>query len=278
MNCFMCASSMSFFMTKDFRAHGLDTVEYWRCNDCGFVVSKTLIEMAPAEWERVNHEWHASYQGRGFDPRDPNWNTRLQNQARMLHDIQERGLLNRNGRWLDYACGDAKLSSLLRTHYNLNLLNYERYMPKREGYIEDRELVPGSFDFVITTSVFEHFTRREQFDFVEALLSRNGVLGIHTLVCENVPADPTWFYLHPVHCAFHTNRSMEVLFRQWGCRCSVYNVDAQLWLWFKENPREVEAAIERTNRRADGPSYIFKEGFVDYWKCAPYRSAPDARE
>ena len=264
-------------MSKEFRAHGLDTAEYWRCVDCGFVVCRTLVEMAPAEWEKVNHEWHAAYQGSAWDARDPNWNTRLRNQARMLYDAQQVGLLDRDGRWLDYACGDAKLSSILRTQYRLHLLNYERYMPKRDGYIEDTELVPGSFDFVITTSVLEHFTRREQFDFVHGLVSSTGVLGIHTLVCENVPADPTWFYLHPVHCAFHTNRSMEVLFKQWDCTCSIYSVDAQLWLWFKRNPREVAAAIGQANRRADGPSYIFKEGFVDYWKCAPYRSGSEAR-
>ena len=133
--------------------------------------------------------------------------------------------------------------------------------------------MPGVFDFVITTSVFEHFTRREQFDFVQALVSKNGVLGVHTLVCENVPADPRWFYLNPVHCAFHTNRSMEILFRQWGYACSVYNVDAQLWLWFKNDPQDVEAAIGRANLRAGGLYYVFKRGFVDYWKCAPYRTA-----
>jgi hypothetical protein len=66
---------------------------------------------------------------------------------------------------------------------------------------------------------------------------------------------------------------MEILFHQWGYTCSVYNVDAQLWLWFKRGPQEVEAAIERANRRAGGLTYIFKRGFVDYWKCDPYRTA-----
>jgi hypothetical protein len=264
---------MIFFISKQFQEHGLDTAEYWRCTDCGFVVSKTHVEMVPAEWERLNHDLHASYQGKESDPGDPKWNARLQNQTRMINDVQEMGLLNRYDRWLDYACGDAKLSGLLQTQYNLNVLNYERYMPRREGYIEEYELVPGSFDFLITTSVFEHFTRREQFDFVEGLLSKNGVLGLHTLVCENVPRDPTWFYLNPVHCAFHTNASMEILFRQWGYKCSVYNVDAQLWLWFKNDPQEVEAIIGAANSRADGPRYLIKRGFVDYWKCAPYRTA-----
>jgi hypothetical protein len=263
---------MSFFISKVFREYGLDTADYWRCGDCGFVVSKTHVELTPSEWERVNYEWHASYQGTQSDPRDPKWNTRLQNQTRMLNDIQKIGLLDRNRRWLDYACGDAKLSGLLRTHHNLKLLNYERYMPKQEGYIEASDLLPGAFDFVITTAVFEHFTRRDQFDFVEALVSKNGVLGLHTLVCEKVPDDPTWFYLNPVHCAFHTNRSMDLLLRQWGYTSSLYNVEAQLWLWFKRDPQEVEAIVRQANSRRDCVPYIFKRGFVDYWKCAPYRT------
>jgi hypothetical protein len=66
---------------------------------------------------------------------------------------------------------------------------------------------------------------------------------------------------------------MEILFRQWGYTYSVYNVDAQLWLWFKNDPQDVEAAIGRANLRAGCLHYVFKRGFVDYWKCDPYRTA-----
>lgn len=263
---------MNFFLTKEFHEYGLDTAEYWKCSECGLVASKTHVEMSPAQWENINHLVHSGYQGTEFDANDPRWYSRIETQARLLNDVQEIGLLNRNDRWLDYACGDARLSRLLRRQYNLNLLNYERYMPKREGFVDESELLRQGFDFVITTAVFEHLTHREEFDFVEGLLSRNGVLGLHTLVCENVPADPSWFYMNPAHGTFHTNRSMEILFRQWGYTSSVYNVDAQLWLWFKTNPEHVQAVIAQANTRADRPTYVFKRGFVDYWKCAPYRT------
>jgi hypothetical protein len=269
LKCLICGAPMSFFFAGQFPALGLDRVEYWRCDNCGFVISKTHVEMDPATWERVNYAWHASYQGKKEDDRDPNWINRINNQALVLHDLWQMQLLNDKGRWLDYACGDAKLSRTLGTRYHLPLLNYERYMPHREDFLDVRDLVPGGFDLVITTGVFEHLTRREQFDGVEALVSKAGVLGTHTLVCENVPADPTWFYLNPVHCAFHTNKSMEILFRQWGYTCSIYNVEAQLWLWFQTDPHEVDAAIRRANDRAQGPFYVYKEGFVDYWKGSP---------
>jgi hypothetical protein len=234
-------------------------------------MSKTHAELTPALWERINREQHASYQGTDRDPADPNWLMRLQQQAVLLHDLQQMGLLQRDDRWLDYACGDGKLSDLLQTRYDLRLLKYERYLRRQAGYLAEEDLTPGSFDFVITTSVFEHLIRREQFDAVEMLLSPRGVLGLHTLVCESIPADPAWFYLHPVHCTFHTNRSMEILFRQWGYTCSIYNVAAQLWLWFKTAPGDVETRMQWANGRSDGPAYVFKEGFVDYWKSSPLR-------
>lgn len=274
LKCLICSSSMGFFFSKPYHAFGLDTIDYWRCENCGFVISKTHVEMSPSAWERINYEWHASYQGQESDGGDPKWILRLRNQALVLHDLQQKGLLNRDERWLDYACGDGKLSAMLRSEHGLDLLRYERYMPRKDGYLAEEDLVPGTFGLVITTSIFEHLMRREQFDAIESLVGRNGVQGIHTLVCESVPADPTWFYMNPAHCTFHTNKSMEILFRQWNYTCSVYNVEAQLWLWFKDNPRDVGAAIQQANARPQGPCYVFKEGFVDYWKSSPLHRIP----
>jgi cyclopropane fatty-acyl-phospholipid synthase-like methyltransferase len=51
-------------------------------------------------------------------------------------------------------------------------------------------MIQGSFDFVISTSVFEHLTLREHFDGINKLVYEHGVLGLHTLVRENIPCDP----------------------------------------------------------------------------------------
>jgi len=268
--CIICGSPMHFFLSKPFHLDGLEKADYWRCNECRFVISKTHAEMTPATWKKLNYQVHASYQGTEHPPDDdPNWITRLNHQAQMLHDVEQIGLLQPDGRWLDYACGDGRLSAILQERYHRNLLKYEAYMQSREDYLRDSDLVPASFDLVITTSVFEHFFRRSHFDTVESLLSAQGVLATHTLVCESVPDDPTWFYMNPVHCAFHTNRSMEILFRQWGYTCSIYNVEARLWLWFKSDADNVEKRIQEANSRTGSPFYLFKRGFVDYWKCVP---------
>ncbi len=271
MNCLICAAAMRFFFSKTFDLPELQSAEYWRCEGCGFVLSRTHAGMSAAEWQRLNHAAHAVYQGTDSDPGDPRWRSRLESQARVLADAGAIGLLEQRGRWLDYACGDGKLSDELKARHGLELRKYDRYMGQGGDYLADAALEPGCFDFVVTTSVFEHLTRRDQFDFIHALVAPQGVLGIHTLVCEAVPWDPAWFYLVPAHCAFHTNQSMALLFAQWGYAASVYSVEAQLWLWFKGDPDRVEAIVEQANRRSDAPRYVFKRGFMDYWKASPLR-------
>jgi hypothetical protein len=255
--------------SKPFSAYNLKSVEYLKCTHCGFVVSKTHTEMSINDWEILNKDYHHSYQGKEFNPDDPRWIERLEAQAAVLYDAVEIGLI-KFGKWLDYACGDGKLSYYLDNRYNITLHNYDRYMPPENNFLDVSQLKQRTFDFVITTSVFEHFTRRLQFDYVESLVNpENGVLGIHTVVCEHVPADPNWFYYLPVHCSFHTNKSMEMLFQQWGYFESVYNLEARLWLWFKkdkEMSNDIKSIVEKANQRIGGHHYIYKQGFVDYWK------------
>lgn len=265
MNCVICGGAMAYYFSKTFDSFGLTKVDYWRCDACGFAISKTHADMSPAEWAALNEAYHSAYLGSETNADDPHWIERLQSQSRLLDDAAGLGLLNGQGRWLDYACGDGKLSELLQDS-GRTLLKYDRYMGGRAGYLGDTALRPRSFDFVITTSVFEHLTRREHFDSIENLVSDEGVLGLHTLVREEIPRDPTWFYLLPVHCAFHSNRSMSHLLQQWGYVSSVYNVDARLWLCFKKMPAVMREQIERANRRPQGHQYILADGFVDYWK------------
>ena len=265
MKCLICNSDMAYYFSKEFNAGGLSNVDYWRCSNCGFSMSKTHAEMTAGDWASLNNKYHSDYQGKDLNPDDPRWITRLEAQAKLLSDAAGIGLLKTGGKWLDYACGDGKLSALLKNEGHA-LLKYDRYMSHQNDYLTDDGISPGSFDFVITTSVFEHFTRREQFEEVEALVADSGVLGLHTLVRENIPRDPSWFYLLPAHCAFHTNKSMGLLFAQWGYTCSVYNVDSRLWLWFKQPIKNIKECVERANLRPISPFYIFKSGFVDYWK------------
>ena len=264
MNCLICTERLGFSFSKKFAVFGLSKVDYWGCPNCGFTISRTHAEMTVAEWESLNHEYHAAYQLSESNPDDPRWVARLKNQTQVISDAAEIGLINGNERWLDYACGDGKLSDLLNQE-GLKLLKFDRYMARNDGYLSAEELVPRNFKFVITTSVFEHLRFRDQFDAIESLVADNGVFGVHTMVCETVPRDPDWFYLIPVHCAFHTNKSMSLLMQQWGYVASIYHVESRLWLWFKRQDR-LEQRIDDANKRSNEVSYLYRHGFVDYWK------------
>ena len=86
----------------------------------------------------------------------------------------------------------------------------------------ESKLKKRSYGLVLNNAVFEHVTNRETLDNIESFVTPKGCLAIHTLVPETIPKDSRWMYLLPVHCSFHTNKSMDILMKQWGYKCSVY--------------------------------------------------------
>ncbi len=228
--------------------------------------------MLPADqWARVNQLFHSKYQGSEHDANDPSWRRRLQAQANTLADLAMAGLIPRRLPWLDFGSGDGSLSMLLASRLaEPRLQNHEPYLP-RAGNTDTTALRPRSFSFVVSTSVFEHLRTRAQLDEIAGLVADDGAMGLHTVVAETVPTDPDWFYLLPVHCSFFTNDSMARLFEQWGFTTSLYDVEARLWIWFKQDSAAVERIVASLNSRPgpDTSRYHFKRGFMDFWKLKP---------
>jgi len=266
MECFICNNQMEFFLEKNFDSkYNLDKVIYLKCVNCGFVSSKTHYEMSLSEWENLNEIYHSNYQGKNFNQDDPNWITRLESQAHIINFLYKNNFLSNNNPWLDWGCGDGKLSDIL-LEKDLHLLNFDPYMNKDKNYLSESDLNKNKFDFVINTSVFEHVRDIETLNNIENLVSNNGVFGIHTLVCEEIPKDPNWFYLLPVHCSFYTNKSMQILFEKWKYQSSIYNVESKLWLWFKDDNKFIQDATNNINSFLENKLLYYKKGFMDYWK------------
>lgn len=260
---------MHFYFHKSFSDPRLGNVEYWQCAHCGFVLSKTHADLSDREWANINETFHKAYHGTESCPEDAHWVQRLGIQAAVIADLKGIGLIPVNQPWLDYGCGDGKLSDILRNKYGLKMLKFDHEKGNSQ-YLSEHELLRSSYGFVITTSVLEHLRNRKALDAIEALIAPDGMMGIHTLVAEKVPAAADWFYLLPVHCAFHTNKSMQLLFDQWGYASSIYHVDARLWIWFKTSPALVEKIVKEANARPGREkfSYHFRQGFMDYWKLS----------
>lgn len=266
MQCMICNNHSRIYFHKQFNCYGLKDVEYWKCDFCGFVFAKTLFELSEKEWIELNSNYHSGYQGKDCNPDDPKWIERIQTQAEVIARLVSFKLIGVRGSFLDYGCGDGKLSDMLKETHAIELLKYDRFMNNKD-YLAEKELGRHKYGLVLTTSVFEHLRDIRYIEEIDALVAEGGVLGLHTLVAESIPSDPDWFYLLPVHCSFYTNESMKIIFDRLGYTSSIYNVESRLWFWFRERNEDIEDKILWFNNENDAEYYCyFKRGFVDYWK------------
>ena len=136
------------------------------------------------------------------------------------------------------------------------------------GYLSDDEVIPNSFDAVISSAVFEHLFGKNDVDAILELLNEHGILFLHTLVCEEVPNDPDWLYLLPWHVTYWTNSAMTHLYDTWGYVGCAYNVESRMWMFFRS--KEQYLKLQDKKDLLDGTT-IFSEHFIDYWKQKPYR-------
>lgn len=224
--CQICKGDLEYYFTKNFESKILNEVDYLKCNTCGFVRAETICNLNHDEWDKLNYEFHSNYQHSNENIEDLKWVTRIEIQSKIINKLADLNFISLNES-LDYGCGDAKLSNALRKISDYNLLNYDKYM-NIATYIKENELRKGKFDFLITTSVFEHILDLEDLDNIVDLIHEKGVMALHTLISDEIPKDPNWFYLYPVHVSFFSNKSMEILFEKWGFKSSLYHPESQL--------------------------------------------------
>ncbi|WP_369410420.1 methyltransferase domain-containing protein [Neiella litorisoli] len=263
MKCLICDTHMHYYFSKQFDEYELGKVDYCKCPHCGFCASQSHFELSPNDWNQLNQAYHSKSHYAEDNPH--NRNQRYFNQSLMLSLMTKQGLINR-GDWLDWGCGVGAVSQLLNDYFDLKLSTYDKYFTPHINAIDETALLPRQFDLVVNTAVFEHVRDRDTLDEIESYVSDKGCFAIHTLVPENVPQDPNWMYLIPVHCAFHTNKSMALLMKDWGYQCSVYNQHSKMWVLFREPAAEVQPRVEQLNHALGWQYLHFKNGFMDYWQ------------
>ncbi len=271
MNCLICNTPTAYFLEKIYSEQPFDQimadigpVQYYKCPNCGFTQSYTHTNLSAERWGQLNLDVHHFME-------DPTAEKKG-NQPPYLEQATMINLLNRNGVistgcMLDYAAGYGTLSSLLDKYFGIELPIYDEYV-KAEGdkrYVATADLT--KYSAVINSAMFEHVLSRHDLDKLHALVAENGCLIIHTVVCENIPADTDWFYFRPpVHTAFHTNKSMEILMKQWGYHASVYCPAAKCWVLLKKADADLQERVNLINQELQTTYLIYKLGFVDYWK------------
>lgn len=252
MNCLICNTEMNYFFSKDFHNEfDLVKIEYHKCGVCGFVLSYSHANMPITDWENLNHKFHEHIENLS--------NIKTVNQPPYIEQATFINILIKNkiisADILDWGCGYGTLSKILAKYYDINISIYDKYM-------NSVPLVKRKYKTIFNSAVFEHVTKRDYLDEINSYASECMIL--HTLIREEIPNDPNWFYLLPVHTAFHTNKSMELLMNQWGYASSIYCPLAKCWALLKKQiSKDVIKAI---NDEFQSEYLYCKNGFMDYWK------------
>jgi hypothetical protein len=242
----------------------IGTVDYHKCKNCGFVISKTHAELPFSLWEKLNRDYHHYFENIE-NKKESNQPPYLE-QAVMLRMLAIEQIINMTS-VIDYAAGYGTLSRLLEHYLQINLPIFDPYIQNSDSSRYIRDLGSNSYKTVINSAMFEHVLNRYDLDKVNNLVSDDGCLILHTVICEKIPNDPNWFYLRPpVHTAFHTNKSMEILMKQWGYSCSSYCPQSKCWILFKQKKNELTDIFKAINEKLQSDWFYFKEGFMDYWK------------
>lgn len=273
MTCMICGGNTEYYFTKTYSAppavkafmEPVGPIDYHRCGDCGFTYSRTHQELTPAQWSELNERFHH------YNETDPYVREAMNQppyaeQAFMLAFLKANGMIDGDN-MLDYAAGYGSLSNLLAKLFHVRLPIYDPYVKGGDvsRYVE--QPVARSYGTVINSAYFEHVLNRAELDAINDLVADDGCLVIHTVIAENVPRDPDWFYLGPpVHTAFHTNKSMGILMQQWGYQSSIYSPQAKCWVLYKKPFAELEPTVLQMNTELQTKWFYGKDGFMDYWK------------
>jgi len=268
MRCIICNSESEFFFKKEFEGifkEMISSSEYHKCNNCGFTFSPTIFSLNEKEFSKLNiefHKWAENPMIERYGNQPP-----YIEQATMLTVLEKNKLIDLNN-CLDFAGGYGTLNKLMKKYFHKEpFLIYDPYMQDLSNgkYLEKDQL--KKYNTVFNSAIFEHVTNRKTLEEINSCVSDIGTLVIHTVVCENIPNDSNWFYINPVHCAFHTNKSMEILMEQWNYKWSAYCPSAKSWILFKNEFNNEGIIIDELNKELQ-TKYLYYNfhGFVDYWK------------
>jgi hypothetical protein len=271
--CLICNSNSSYYFSKTYHEpliecfmRKIGEIGYYKCDHCGFVLSKTHRDLDESVWNHLNSEFH-HYLENPENERKINQPPYAE-QAMMICILGRNGIINTN-QMIDFAAGYGTLSQILKKYFELDLPLFDPYVRGKgsKKYVEKADF--KIYKTVINSAMFEHILKREDLDQVNRLVDSDGCLIVHTHINEEVPKDPDWFYLNPpVHTAFHTNKSMGILMEQWGYQSSIYCLPSKCWVLLKCSLGNIDKRVEKLNQELQNNWFFCKRGFVDYWKSS----------
>lgn len=176
---------------------------YLRCPECSLIFVDREALPSPSE-EKTRYDLHES------DPQDPGYRQFL---GQFLTPLTQRlGPPPRSG--LDFGSGPSPaLASMLEEQgYDMNI--YDPF------YAPDPAALTTTYDFITATETFEHFHQpKREWPLLLRLLKPGGLLGVMTLLMDDLPAFPASHYLtDATHVSFFSRQTFQYLAQKEGLK------------------------------------------------------------
>jgi hypothetical protein len=182
---------------------------YIQCSNCSLVFVPQEFHLS-IDQEKIEYDKHEnSLKDAGY----------LRFLSRFSVPFLEKLGHGENG--LDYGCGPAPaLAQQLESAGH----TVARYDPL---YWDDKNALQGTYDFICTTEVAEHFRKPQQeFDLLFGLLKGGGWLGIMTKMVLDQSVFASWHYIRDMtHVAFYSRETFVYIGRTFGANVTFIKDD-----------------------------------------------------
>ena len=190
-----------------------DNLNYWHCNSCGakFLDRKHYIDEDSEKKRYLEHKNIIEDEGyRNF-------------LSKLSNPLIEK--IHTSAKGLDFGCGHgpALADMFIKNKYSIDL--YDPF------FFPNKEIFSKTYDFITCTETAEHFFNpKKEFDLMNALLKKDGWLGVMTCFLTTHDAFDSWHYRRdPTHVVFYAEKTFEVIAKQRDWNCEIVAKDVVLF-------------------------------------------------
>jgi len=206
-DCIVCSSNLvESFQTSD-------NLNYWHCNSCGakFLDRKHYIDEDTEKKRYLEHE--NIIEDEGYR----NFLSKLSNPL--------IGKIHTSAKGLDFGCGHGPALADIFTKNKYSIDLYDPF------FFPNKEIFSKTYDFITCTETAEHFFNpKKEFDLMNALLKKDGWLGLMTCFLTTHDAFDSWHYRRdPTHVVFYAEKTFEVIAKQRDWNCEIVAKDIVLF-------------------------------------------------
>ena len=171
----------------------IDSKNYWRCWVC------SLTFLSPEHHLDSDSE-HSRYKTHRNSPQDLGYIKFL---SRLTDYLVPR--LSRGAKGLDYGSGPGPTLSVMLEGKGFPMEIYDPF------FSPDASVLKDQYEFVTCTETAEHFHQpANDFERLDRLLKKGGLLGVMTEMLEPEASFPDWYYHRdPTHVSFYQRSTME---------------------------------------------------------------------